>query len=140
MTRVMILMIALAAGLAPVAEAAKFKVVVHPDNATLSMSRADVSALFLKKTVRWPDGSPVAAVDQTDTSTVRADFCAAVHKKHAAAIRSYWQQQIFSGRDTPPLSKSNDAQVLEYVRTHRGAVGYVSDSATTAGVKVVEVN
>jgi hypothetical protein len=70
---------------------------------------------------------------------VRGLFSETVLARHVAAVRSYWQQQIFSGRDVPPVEKKNDAEVLEYVRTNRGAVGYVSEASPASGVKVVEV-
>lgn len=133
-------LLVLAASLAPAAGASGFKVVVNAANSGGSMSRAEVSALFLKKTPRWSDGSPVVVVELADPSAVRADFCEVIHGKSAAAIRSFWQQQIFSGRDVPPVDKKTDAEVLDYVRANRGAVGYVSESAPTSGVKVVDVH
>jgi hypothetical protein len=52
---------------------------------------------------------------------------------------AYWQQQIFSGRGVPPLELSTETAVVEYVRAHPGAVGYVSAGADIRGLKVVEV-
>ena len=54
-------------------------------------------------------------------------------------MRSYWQQVIFSGRDVPPPELSGDGSVLEDVKIHAGAVGYVSGGASTAGAKVLAV-
>jgi ABC-type phosphate transport system substrate-binding protein len=140
MRRTIASLLVLAASLAPAAYAAGPKVVVNAANPGGSMSRTEVSALFLKKTTHWADGSPVVAVDQVDSSAVHTEFCELIHRKNAAAIRSFWQQQIFSGRDVPPVEKKNDGEVLDYVRANRGAVGYVSESASTSGVKVVEVH
>ena len=57
-----------------------------------------------------------------------------------AAVKSYWNQQIFSGRDVPPVEKKSDAEVLTFVRSTPGAIGYVSDAAAVDGVRVVTVN
>ena len=54
-------------------------------------------------------------------------------------VESYWQAQVFSGRDTPPVSLGSDAAVIDYVRSHPGAVGYVSRSASANGVKTITV-
>jgi hypothetical protein len=56
-----------------------------------------------------------------------------------AAVRSYWQQIIFTGRGVPPVEFGNDSAVLSYVRSHRGAVGYVSAGTHIDGVSVLEV-
>jgi len=121
------------------AEAAQFKVIVNRSVNADSLSRQEVSDLFLKKTTKWRDGTEVAAVDQPDSSTVRDAFSKDIHGKPASAVKSYWNKQIFSGRDLPPLEKKSDAEVVAYVRSTAGAIGYVADSAATEGVRVVTV-
>ena len=43
-----------------------------------------------------------------------------------ARIQAYWAQLRFSGRKRPPREFENEAEALEYLRTHAGAVGYCS--------------
>ena len=128
----------LLAAAAPAA-ADDFKVVVHPDNPVAELTSAQVSRLFLKKTLRWPEGRPVQPVEPA-TPALREKFALAIHEKSLNAVKSYWNQLIFSGRDVPPLEKPNDAAVLAYVRGEPGAVGYVSPGADLTGVKVVLVD
>lgn len=119
--------------------AAGYKVIVNNANGKSSLAKKDVSQLFLKKTPKWSDGTPVVAVDQTEKAAARERFTQEVHGKSVAAVKSYWQQQIFSGRDVPPVEKSSDAQVIAFVKQNPGAIGYVGEGADTAGVKVVAV-
>jgi len=119
--------------------ATSFRVVVHPDNPVRSLSRAEVSNMFLRRERRWPNGSSVDPVDQPVSSHVRDDFSEAVHRRSATSVASYWRQQIFSGRSVPPSEKQNDAQVVRYVATHPDAIGYVSASADTSAVRVLDV-
>jgi hypothetical protein len=56
------------------------------------------------------------------------------------AIASYWQQQIFAGKDVPPPEQATEADVLAFVRDNAGAVGYVAaGTALGAGVRAVTV-
>ena len=119
--------------------AAGYKVIVNNANGKSSLAKKELSQLFMKKTAKWSDGAPVMAVDQTEKSSVRERFTQEVHGKSVAAVKSYWQQQIFSGRDVPPVEKSSDAQVIAFVKQNAGAIGYVAEGADTAGVKVVTV-
>lgn len=119
--------------------AADYKVIVNNANSKSSLVKKEISLLFMKKTPQWSDGTPVVAVDQTEKSAVRERFTLEIHGKSVSAVKSYWQQQIFSGRDVPPVEKSSDAQVLAFVKQNAGAIGYVAASADTAGVKVVTV-
>ena len=129
----------LAMAISAFASAAGFKVIVNSSNSSAKISKTDLNAVFLKKMVKWSDGTPAAPVNQAKKSPVRDSFTTAVHGKSVAAVDSYWQQQIFSGRDVPPAEKASDAEVLAFVKANAGAVGYVSDGAPTAGVKVVSV-
>ena len=60
--------------------------------------------------------------------------------KTVSAVKSYWQQQIFAGREVPPVEKTSDAEVIAFVKANRGAVGYVSDTAAVTGVRVLRVD
>lgn len=123
----------------PAAAQDGFRVIVNPTNPVASLSEPQVSRLFLKKTLAWPSGLTVTAVDQERTSEVRRAFSQRVHVKDPDAVVSYWQTLVFAGRDTPPPIKGGDAAVVEYVRANPGAIGYVSESADLAGVKLVAV-
>jgi ABC-type phosphate transport system substrate-binding protein len=116
-----------------------FLVVVNEVNPVSSLSREELSELFLKKKSSWPDGSLVLPVDQLEETGVREGFNRDVHRKRNTAIRAYWQQRIFSGRDVPPPEKESDANVILYVRNHPGAIGYVSTIWPGAGVKTIAV-
>ena len=60
-------------------------------------------------------------------------------KRSVEAVKGYWQQRIFSGRDVPPPELETDDEVVRYVLKHEGAVGYVSGSADARRRKVVSV-
>ncbi len=122
------------------AQAASYKIIVNNSVPVTSLSKKAASDLFLKKTTKWENGTPVTPVDQLDSSNTREGFSKAVHGKPAAAVKSYWNQQIFSGRDVPPVEKKSDAEVLSFVRSTAGAIGYVSEAASAEGVRVVTIN
>ena len=122
------------------ASAAPFKVIVHESVKVQSLPKKTVSDFFLKKATKWEGGAAVVPVDQLESSAVRDAFSRAVHGKPAAAIKSYWTQQIFSGRDVPPVEKKSDAEVIAFVKANPGAIGYVSESASADGVRVLTVN
>ena len=79
-------------------------------------------------------------MDQPEGSPVREAFTKAVLRKSVSAVKSYWQQQIFSGRAVPPTERPSDTEVLNFVRSNPAAIGYVSSSSVIgAGVKAVQL-
>ena len=120
-----------------------FRLVVSPESNLTSLRRAEVARIFLRKQSRWKDGRDVLPVDQSARSPVRAafsrDVLAVEGVDKISAVEGFWRQQIFSGRGTPPAIKASDADVLQFVASTPGAIGYVSDSASVAGVKTIAV-
>ncbi len=131
------LALALAGGQGRLAAAQEVQIVVHPSNELTSISREELSKIFLKRLGTWADGEIARPVDQPPDAAARARFSRLVHGRSVVTIEVYWRRMIFSGRDVPLIELQDDDRVLEYVRTHPGAVGYVSASAQTEGLRVL---
>lgn len=120
-------------------DASSYKVIVNASNPMTQISRLKVGEIFLKKMSRWPDGHPVMPVEPSGKSPVRQRFTLEIYGKQVIAISAYWQQMIFGGKGVPPPEKSNDADIVVFVRETPGAVGYVWTGTDASGVKVVAV-
>jgi ABC-type phosphate transport system substrate-binding protein len=114
-----------------------FVVIVRRDEQGPVLDRAFVAEAFLKKRTRWPNGEVIRPVDQRRDSNVRHQFSQNVLKRSVEAVRNYWQQRIFSGRDVPPPEVDSDAAVIHYVRENPGAIGYVTTAVDGDGIRVV---
>jgi ABC-type phosphate transport system substrate-binding protein len=116
-------------------------VVVNATNSVTQISSEDVARMFLKKVRTWPDGRMAAPVDQSSTSSVRAQFGKEILRLTLGQQKEYWMAQTLSGRELPPRALEGDAQVLDFVGSQTGAIAYVSAHAelppTVKAVKVV---
>lgn len=121
------------------ASAQDFKVIVNSANSTTELTTDVATKVFLKQAPKFPNGTAAQPVDQGKTSPTRLAFTRTVLGRAVTAVESYWQQQIFSGKDVPPPTKPTDDEVIAYVKANPGAIGYVSSGAAVAGVKVVTV-
>lgn len=122
------------------AEGTGFQVVVNASNPAQSATRRQVSDYFLKKVTRWPDGTTVEPVEPPERSMTRAYFLSDVmNGRSPLALKTFWQKRVFSGRDTPPVEKASDEEVVAFVKANPGAIGYVSLTSSAAGVKVLEL-
>lgn len=120
-------------------EAQDFVLVTHPGVAVRQVDASFVARAFLKRNTRWPDGTLIRPVDLRPDSTLRRLFSQEIIGRSVSAVRNHWQQAIFTGRDLPPPEFDTEAQVLEYVRTTPGAIGYVSPGAQMGGVVPLDV-
>ena len=120
-------------------ERSEFVVIVHPTNPAGSLSREFLSDAFLKRTTRWEGGELIRPVDLHASSSVRRGFSARVLKRSVAAVRSYWQQRIFSGRGVPPPELDSEEAVVRHVMKHTCGVGYVGPSTEVGDARVVPI-
>jgi hypothetical protein len=116
-----------------------YRIICHPGNPIEIVDRHFLEDAFLKKTATWPDLGVLRPFDLVADSPVRRRFSEAVLRRPVEAVRSYWQQRIFSGREVPPPEFDSDNAVVRAVLRDRGAVAYVSDEAALSGAKVLTV-
>lgn len=116
-----------------------YRLVVNPQNVAASLDRKLVADMFLKKVTRWPDGEIARPVDLYPDSAARARFSEDVIHRTVPAVKSYWQQLVFSGRDVPPPELDHDEDVIRYVLRFPGGIGYVSGAANVERVRVVTI-
>ena len=115
-----------------------YKVVANPSVSVSSISREELSRIFLKKTTKFHDGHAASPVDLLTSSPVRDNFSRDVHGKPTSAVEAYWQQQVFSGREVPPPEK-NEGAALDFVRSNSNGIAYVSSAADAGGLRVINV-
>jgi ABC-type phosphate transport system substrate-binding protein len=114
-----------------------FRLIVHPSNPITGLDRRVVANIYLKKQTQWSQGDPIHPVDLDHGASVRQKFAQEVIGRSVAAVKSYWNQLIFSGRDTPPPELKSEQEVIRYVSKHPGGIGYVSPSIELKDVKVI---
>lgn len=117
-----------------------FVVIVHQSNPVTELTTDRLSRIFLRKLDRWDDGVRIAVVDHAADSRLYGSFATVVHRRSSAAVVSYWQQQIFSGRKMPPPVEKTDRDVLAFVRENPHAIGYIARSTPPGpGVRVLGI-
>ena len=113
---------------------------MNPDNPVSSLDRRFLGG-------RLPqEGHPLAELtrrfDRSISGPARrsgARSPTTFSSRSVSAIKSYWQQMVFSGRGVPPPELDSDGEVVKFVLKNRGAIGYVSGGANVAGAKIVFV-
>lgn len=114
----------------------RFKVIVHPDNPSDAVSRDFLRSAYLKKETEW-HGKTLRPIDLSAKHGVRDQFTKEVIRKTPSQLRTYWNQQVFSGKGVPPPEVAAPSDVVQYVLANPGAVGYVPADVDTGKAKVI---
>lgn len=133
--------VALAAAAGPAdSSRSAYVLITHPGNPVSRLDRKFVAELFFRRATRWSDDTPARPVDLGPDSPARSRFSQEILSRSVASVRSYWQQQIFSGQGLPPPELAGDDAVVSYVVSHPGAIGYVAVGTSLNGARTVDVN
>jgi len=116
-----------------------FRVIINPENPTVSISRSTLSKIFLKSQTSWSNGNRILPVDLRVTNRVRDAVSRAIHGRSATVIKNWWNQQIFAGKGVPPPELASETKVVAYVLANPGAIGYVAADANVGDAKTVAV-
>jgi hypothetical protein len=119
------------------ARAGEFKVVANPSVKASDISADDLKGIFLATKASLPDGSQVEPV-LAKTGAAHQAFLKDLGKSDAA-LTTYYRSLVFTGRGSMPKVCATDAEVIEYVSKTKGAIGYVSANAATAGTKTLDL-
>lgn len=110
------------------------KVVVAANSSQAALDKAGVQAIFLGRNTQV---GGQAAVVVFQKGPVRAPFESGVVGRAGAQLTSHWSRLVFTGRAKAPEDLADDAAVKAKVASTPGAIGYISDGAVDATVKVL---
>ncbi|MCG2578155.1 hypothetical protein LZ012_14260 [Dechloromonas sp. XY25] len=124
--------------LQPAAEVrAELVVVVNARCGVAAMTRNEVINAFFGRSRQYFNGVETQPVDMVDTHPDRARFYDALVGKELSEVNAYWSRQVFSGRLQPPVKVGTPEEVLKWVVSHPGGIGFVELSKADARVRVV---
>ena len=118
-----------------------YKIIVNSSNSVSKISREDLSKIFLKKITSWKNGDEIHPVDLVYDSPVRKQFSNEVHQRPVSKVKAYWRMQIFSGKSIPPPQLDFEEDVMSFVKSDPGAIGYLSSgtSINQSRIKIVSI-
>jgi len=116
-----------------------YVVIVNPSNPIGTIDRDDLRDAYLKKTHNWPSGGAIQPIDLTKQFPAREQFTREVLRKTGPQLRSYWNQQIFTGKGSPPHEVGSPRDMIDLVLAQPGAVGYLPADVDPGKAKIVKV-
>jgi ABC-type phosphate transport system substrate-binding protein len=114
------------------------KVIANPSVGTETISSVELKGVFLATKTSLSNGSRVEPV-LAKGGPAHEVFIKEYLGKTDAALQTYYRSLVFTGKGSMPKTLGADADVVSYVAKTKGAIGYVSATASTSGVKTLDV-
>ncbi len=82
-------------------------------------------------------GSPVTVVNAAPGSKLRERFMSDVMKQEDNKYVAYWTVRKHVGKGTPPRELKSVEEIIEFVQSTPGAMGYIAASDVRPGMNIV---
>lgn len=116
---------------------AELVVIVNARSGVAVMTRGEVINVFFGRNRQFFNGLEAQPVDLNDGHPDRARFYKALVGKEIADINAYWSRQLFSGGLQAPGRVASSEEVVKWVASRPGGIGFIELSKADARVRVV---
>ncbi len=111
-------------------------VITPAQRGPMSLDVDDVSLIYKRRKLLWPDGRRIEPVNLPADHPLRRRFTEAVLRLTPEAMEGYWNEQYFHGM-RPPHVLASEAAVLRFVAGTRNAIGYLPYCSMDERVRAV---
>lgn len=112
-------------------------VIVNNENPIASLTASEAKLFYLRKLKsRWPGiNKNIRPVDRKTKCSERSTFYETILKMDDKAVESYFAERQFQNAERVPEKMNSDSEVIDYVASEIGAIGYIKASSLTADAK-----
>jgi ABC-type phosphate transport system substrate-binding protein len=123
---------------APVQAATDFVVIVNAANPVTTLSASQVKLTYLRKiNKRWKElNKNILPIDRKNDIEIRKLFLKDVLQMSPDELSRYYTEREYQNAEAPPVKLSSDAEVIAYVESNIGAIGYVNKASVQNNNKV----
>lgn len=102
----------------------------------LTWTENQIKAVFVGDRSQWPNGKPVIVVLPSSESDSFERTAQWALDTDAFDYQKHWLSLVFQGRANAPVFVKNEAEVVEYVQTHPGAIGVLHSASPPSDLRL----
>lgn len=123
----------------PAAPKTNIVIVVSRENPTESLTVEELRRIFLRETMHWKHGPPIAVFERPTESPICGKFSKTVLKKTAAELKDHWMRLQITRGLKPPKVLRTAALVKEYLQRVQGGISYLDERDLDDSVKRIHI-
>jgi hypothetical protein len=99
-------------------------VIVSKDSRIQTISKNDISNIFLSQTKELPNGQKAIPLELNNRS-YKNFFYEQISSKTLKQLKKYWATVIFTGVGQPPKTMESSEEIIEFVKENTNAIAYI---------------
>ncbi len=114
-------------------------IIVNSDVPDTSLSAIDLKKVFLAEKSAWSNGAKInfAILRKCD---LQKTFFKNYLKKTQSQFERYFRTRVFAGKGEAPVSFRSENDLVDYVNSTTGSIGFVSAGTSIGSAKILTVN
>ena len=100
------------------------------------LDRVTVEKLFTGRIIEV-NGRPATVVNAASGSATRQQFLMTFLAQDEDKYRAYWTVRRFIGKGVPPKELATSREIIEFVKSQPGGIGYISAADRTPELNVL---
>lgn len=133
------LLLMVVASVSSVGAAPDLVIIAHPGIAESALESKELQRIYLGKQTQWRDDTSIVPV-MLKSGPLHDEFIENYIDRSVQRFVTYWRQMVFTGKGVPPRSFAQESELVEYVASTPGSVGFASAAAKVSGVKVLSLD
>lgn len=117
---------------------AEVLIITNKNVVETTLSVADIKEIFLGKKVLWSDNTSINLVTLGDEN-IHKEFLKTYISKTKSQFRIYWQKMFFTGMGLVPKKMGSVEEMVNFVSSTGGAIGYIDIGSVTDAVNSIKI-
>jgi len=135
----MLILIAIVSALSFIPEAGagdqEILIIVNKETSIKTLGLNTLMDIYTNNKTKWDNGEKIY-VSMLKKGPIHETFSNQMIGMEPKKLIGIWKKVIFTGLGTPPKVLTTEAEMIQYVASTKGAIGYISTSTPAESVKV----
>ena len=90
--------------------------------------------------VHWKNGTPIVVYVLASDSLIHQKFCKEQLQLFPYQLDRIWHKLTFSGYGVAPIEVSSEVELVEAIKSTKGAIGYVENVLEVKDVNIIKID
>jgi len=90
--------------------------------------------------IHWQNGTPIVVYVLASKDPIHQKFCKEQLRLFPYQLDRIWHKLTFSGYGVAPIEVGNESELIEAIKSTKGAIGYVESLSEVEDVNVIKID
>ncbi|MAZ89092.1 MAG: hypothetical protein CL693_15800 [Cellvibrionaceae bacterium] len=117
------------------------QIIIHHRHQVVAVAnRQTLKAIYTLRQQYWDDGTPIRLITLPANHPLHKRFTRQQLGFYPYQLQRCWDRLAFSGTAIEPIEVDSEAAMIEAVKSHKGAIGYINSNTSTEEVGHVHLH